>query len=89
METAAVFMRDRVTIIWGILVAATLLSFWLGADHGISSDNMCTTVILVVAFIKVRLIGRYFMELREAPPVLRGAFEAYCLAACITLIACT
>ncbi|WP_280347232.1 cytochrome C oxidase subunit IV family protein [Nocardia neocaledoniensis] len=86
MDSVSSLMRDRVTIVWGFLVAATLLSFWLGADHGISSDTTRTAVILVVAFIKVRLIGLYFMELREAPPALRGAFEAYCLAACVTLI---
>ncbi|GGL10166.1 cytochrome C oxidase subunit IV family protein [Nocardia jinanensis] len=87
METTTAFIRDRVTVVWGFLVAATLLSFWLGAEHGISSDNMRTAVILLVAFVKVRLIGLYFMELRDAPMALRGAFETYCLTAYVTLTA--
>jgi hypothetical protein len=33
----------------------------------------------MVAFIKVFLVGMYFMELREAPKVLRGVFCGYCL----------
>jgi len=36
--------------------------------------------IFVVAVFKARLVGLYFMELREAPIALRGAFEAYCVA---------
>lgn len=86
METLITLTRGRLGAVWGLLVAATLLSFWLGADHGISSDNTRTIVIIVVAFIKLRLIGLYFMELREAPTKLRSAFEGYCLAACATLI---
>ena len=36
--------------------------------------------ILVVAAVKVRLVGLYFMELRDAPPLLRGMFELYVVA---------
>jgi Prokaryotic Cytochrome C oxidase subunit IV len=41
---------------------------------------------LLIAFIKVRLVGLYFMELRGAPTVLRGLFEAYCAIACTVVI---
>ena len=35
---------------------------------------------MVVAVFKIRLVGLYFMELREAPLALRGVFEGYCVA---------
>jgi hypothetical protein len=34
---------------------------------------------MLVAFVKMFLVGTYFMELREAPQVLRGVFLGYCL----------
>lgn len=33
--------------------------------------------MLVVALVKVRLVGLYFMELRSAPVALRGLFEGW------------
>ena len=82
-------VRTRTTLVWIVLIAATALSWALGTDHGFSSDDhsVASVVILFVAFIKVRLIGLYFMELREAPVVLRGLFEAYCLIVCTLTVA--
>jgi heme/copper-type cytochrome/quinol oxidase subunit 4 len=79
-------VRDRVTAVWALLVAATLLSFWLGTDHGLSSAEARTVIILVVAFVKVRFVGLYFMELRTAPVALRALFEGWCLVVCLGLI---
>lgn len=86
MTTFVSLLRARFTVVWVLLVAATLLSFWLGTDHGLSSAQSRTILILVVAFVKVRLVGLYFMELRTAPGALRALFEAYCAAACVTLL---
>ena len=72
------FARGRAGASWLVLVAATLLSYALGAEHGIGSTVV--VVILGIAAIKVRLIGLDFMELRSAPIPLRAVFEAYCLA---------
>ena len=63
---------------WLVLIAATLVSYVLGAEHGVGSTVV--VVILGIAAIKVRLIGLDFMELRSAPIPLRAVFEAYCLA---------
>jgi hypothetical protein len=41
---------------------------------------------MLVAFIKVRFVGLYFMELRDAPHVLRGLFEGYCLVVCAMIL---
>jgi heme/copper-type cytochrome/quinol oxidase subunit 4 len=73
-------------VVWGILIAATLLSWYLGADHGIHNHRVATTVILLVAFVKIRFVGLYFMELRDAPSRLRTLFEAHCLMVCTAML---
>jgi caa(3)-type oxidase subunit IV len=77
-------LRTRATAVWAVLVIATTISWALGSDQGFGKDGhaLASVVILVVALFKVRLVGLYFMELREAPPALRGAFEGYCVAVC-------
>jgi heme/copper-type cytochrome/quinol oxidase subunit 4 len=86
MSTMTGLLRTRATPIWVLLVAATLLSFWLGTDHGLPTAEARTIVILVVAFVKIRFVGLYFMELRDAPIVLRSIFEGYCVVVCLGLI---
>jgi hypothetical protein len=62
---------------WLVLIAATLLSYALGAEHGVGS--LMVVVILGIAAVKIRLVGLDFMELRSAPTPLRAVFEGYCL----------
>ena len=65
--------------IWSLLIAFTLLTWWLGhAPKGLSAA-MITTIILVVTFTKIRLVILHFMALITAPPALRFIFEAWCL----------
>ncbi|MGY4710576.1 cytochrome C oxidase subunit IV family protein [Mycolicibacterium sp. CBM1] len=71
-------MRSRAGVSWLILVAATLASFALGADHG--TGSLVAVAVLAIAAVKVRLVGLDFMELRHAPIPLRAAFEVYCVA---------
>lgn len=79
-------LRDRFTVIWLVLAGATVTSSYLGADHGVGSQATTTTLLVIVAAAKVRLVGLYFMELREAPAVLRGLFEAYCALVCAMIL---
>jgi hypothetical protein len=77
-------LRTRATGVWLILVLATLL-FWLsGTDQSLSNNGhrMVSVAILVIALFKVRLVGLYFMDLRNAPAALRALFEGYCAAVC-------
>jgi caa(3)-type oxidase subunit IV len=71
------FARGRAGVSWLVLIAATLVSYALGAEHG--AGSVTVVVILGIAAIKVRLVGLDFMELRSAPMLLRAAFEGYCL----------
>lgn len=72
------YVRNRAGFSWLLLVAATVISWALGADHG--TGSMVALVVLAIAALKVRLVGLDFMELRHAPIPLRAAFEFYCLA---------
>jgi hypothetical protein len=87
MARLAPLLMTRTTAVWFLLILATLTSWRLGTDHGLGSHEAASVAIVVVAFVKVRLVGLYFMELREAPVVLRGLFEAYCLAVCTLVLA--
>lgn len=74
--------RTRTTLVWLALIAATCFSWLLGTDHNIGSGSLkaAGAVILGVAFVKVRFVGMYFMELRNAPGPLRWLFEIYSFA---------
>lgn len=69
-------VHNPVSLVWLALMLATAVSWWLGADHGVGVEE-ATIAVLTVAFIKVRFIGMYFMELRHAPPALRLLFEGW------------
>ena len=79
-------LSNRATLVWGLLVVATATSWALGTNHGVGSLHAASGFILVVAFAKVSFVGRHFMELREAPDLLRRSFDAYCGLACACLI---
>lgn len=73
------FARGRAGVSWLVLIAATLVSYALGAEHGVGSVMVVVVVVLGIAAFKIRLVGLDFMELRSAPIPLRAAFEGYCL----------
>ena len=75
----------RVAVTWLVLLAATLLS-WESA-HSSGDYRLASAAVLLIAFLKARLIGLEFMELRGAPRVLRFIFEAWVVVACATLLA--
>jgi hypothetical protein len=75
-------VRTNASVAWAILTALTVVSWALGTQHGFGGGHHvpASLVIIVVAVFKIRLVGLYFMELREAPLALRGIFEGYCIA---------
>lgn len=79
----------KIAAVWLLLVAATLLSWRVGTGHAPDAEGghtWSTLAILVVAGVKVRLVGLWFMELREAVTPLRVAFEVYVLAVSIMML---
>jgi caa(3)-type oxidase subunit IV len=73
-------VRTDASRVWLILIVLTVVSWTLGADHAFGTHHVPTSlVIIAVAIFKIRLIGMYFMELRDAPLALRNVFESYCI----------
>lgn len=66
-------LRERVTLVWVGLVAATCLTTWgLGKD---ALDPAVAVVgVLLLAGVKVVFVMLDFMELRDAPRGPRRAF---------------
>lgn len=70
----------RTSIVWLVLSALTIASWWLRVihDHGALSASTAATVgVLAVALIKGRLIIREFMEVRSAPAWLGWATDGW------------
>ena len=69
-------LRERVTWVWLGLMLATCATTW-----GLSKDLFIPAVAVVgnflIAAVKVRYVMLDFMELRQAPPPVRAAFEAW------------
>jgi Prokaryotic Cytochrome C oxidase subunit IV len=86
LEVLRGLLRGPFMVVWFVLIAATLLLWYLGAEHGIQNAHLATVLILIVAFIKWRFVGLYFMELRDAPIPLRMIFEAQCAAVCAVVL---
>lgn len=84
MKTVA---RTNASVAWLVLIALTVFSWMLGTQHGFGGANHVPASLLIVfvAVFKIRLVGLYFMELRDAPWSLRGVFEAYCVALLLLL----
>jgi Prokaryotic Cytochrome C oxidase subunit IV len=70
---------NNASVAWAALVALTGAAWALGAHAFGATGLIAGVLIIVVAVFKVRLIGLYFMELRDAPGWLRGGFEGYCI----------
>jgi len=83
----AAMIGIRVTFVWMVLVLATGLSWLFGHGFGFEEDDhYATAAILVITFVKIRLVFLDFMELRTAPLPLRITFEVWAFIACATLI---
>lgn len=77
---------SRTSLIWALLVGATLLSFELGHGVGLRDATAAGAVILIVSFIKVRLVMLDFMEIRQAPRWMRLVAETWIALICATLV---
>jgi hypothetical protein len=70
-------LRARSTLVWLALILVTVVSWAVGAKHG--TGSAVAVFVLGLAAIKVRFVGLDFMELRNAPLLLRAMFESYCV----------
>lgn len=69
------------TYAWIILSAITVVSWWLAPAHGHGAPAgpsvPITVVVIILGFIKGRMIIRYFMEVRTGPRWLKLATDAW------------
>ncbi len=68
---------SRTTLIWALLVGATLVSWELGHGVGFDSARAASVAILAVTFVKVRFVVLDFMEIRTAPRWMRVTLETW------------
>lgn len=78
-------LKSRITVVWLALTTATITSWLLGVGHGLS-DNFAGVTIMLIAFTKVHFVGRYFMELRDAPVTAVGIFEGWVAIVAVALV---
>ena len=78
------------TYAWLALSAITVLSWWLAPGHGRDGDTAAsvpiTVAVLLLGFVKGRLIIRYFMEVRAAPRWLKLATDAWLTVLWVTIL---
>jgi hypothetical protein len=83
-------LDKRLFAVWVILVAISLGYLWIDhvATHqGVPSASTVVTVLAIcLALIKVRIIMREFMEVRNAPPVLRRLTDFWVLLMAVALL---
>ena len=79
-------LLSRTSLIWLLLVGATILSFELGHGVGLDDATAAGAAILIVSFIKVRLVILDFMEIRDAPRWMRIVGEIWVVLVCAVLI---
>lgn len=65
----------KATLVFLVLVAATCISLLLDAEKGYGHN--ISSIIVAITFVKIWLVGNYFMELREAPGALQFLFGGY------------
>lgn len=71
--------NQRLLVVWLILAALTLAYLWIdqSVDGSLRSSAIVTSSVIVIALIKVRIIFREFMEVRQAPVLLCRLTDAW------------
>jgi hypothetical protein len=82
--------NKRLLIVWVVLASLTMGYLWL--DHSVdgshSASAVVTSSVIVIAVIKVRIIFREFMEVRQAPVLLCRLTDAWVVLIAASLLAC-
>jgi Prokaryotic Cytochrome C oxidase subunit IV len=80
--------NKRLMVVWLILASFTLAYLWI--DHSVGgslrSSAVVTSSVIVIALIKVRIIFREFMEVRQAPVLLCRLTDAWVILIAVGLL---
>ena len=79
------YVLSRFSVVLVILVLLTTASLFIGASQDQVSDasRISGVTMLILAFFKVRLVIREFMEVRHAPVQLRWVCDAWLVVAVV------
>ena len=71
--------NKRLLVVWLVLASFTLAYLWIdhSVDGSLRSSTVVTSSVIVIALIKVRIIFREFMEVRNAPVLLCRLTDAW------------
>ncbi|SPM40474.1 hypothetical protein BN1232_04988 [Mycobacterium numidiamassiliense] len=85
--------NKRLLIVWLVLASLTLAYLWI--DHSVKdqagslkSSAIVTSSVIVIALVKVRIIFREFMEVRQAPVLLGRLTDAWVILIAVSLLSC-
>ena len=82
--------NKRLLVVW--LVLASLTQSYLWIDHSVGgtlrASAVVTSAVIVIAVIKVRIIFREFMEVRQAPALLCRLTDAWVVLIAVSLLGC-
>jgi multisubunit Na+/H+ antiporter MnhE subunit len=81
-------LKHPATLICALLMLATAVSWWLGTDSFSTGSSVAgiTAALMVIAFVKVHFVIRYFMEVRLAPLALRLACGGWVVLVCAAIL---
>lgn len=82
--------NKRLLIVWLILAALTLAYLWIDrwVDGSVEASAIVTSSVIVIALVKVRIIFREFMEVRNAPALLCRLTDAWVALMAAALLGC-
>jgi hypothetical protein len=82
--------NKRLLVVWVILASLTLGYLWIdhSVDGALRSSAVVTSTVIVIALIKVRIIFREFMEVRNAPVLLCRLTDAWVVVMAVAMLGC-
>ena len=80
--------NKRLLLVWVILASLTLAYLWIdhSVDGSLRASAVVTSGVIVIALIKVRIIFREFMEVRQAPALLCRLTDAWVILIAVSLL---
>ncbi|MGB9305322.1 MAG: cytochrome C oxidase subunit IV family protein [Mycobacterium sp.] len=82
--------NKRLLVVWLILASLTLAYLWIdhSVDGSLRPSVVVTSSVIVIALVKVRIIFREFMEVRQAPVLLCRLTDAWVVLIGVSLFTC-
>jgi hypothetical protein len=82
--------NKRLLVVWLILASLTLAYLWIdySVDGAPRPSVVITSSVIVIALVKVRIIFREFMEVRQAPVSLCRLTDAWVVLIGVSLFTC-